>query len=161
MSSMRILPHHQNTGAFFVAVLEKVSPLKDKEKSALVITDGAEAAVNSSSEAASNKRINEDRLPQNQRKRRRKNGFREDPFVFFDEDEKIWPEIRSYYNISGDFDVKCLLVRCHEGKKKNIYYTSAAMRDLVVQNQGIIKFINTGVKTFVRSDNRNMTCAFR
>lgn len=56
---------------------------------------------------------------------------------------------------------KCLLVRCHEGKKKNIYFTSPAIRDIVMSNENRVKMINTGVKTFVRCDNKNMSCAFR
>lgn len=108
------------------------------------------------------KRVNEDRLPQNQRKRRRKMVYKEDPFIFFTDKEDVWPSIKNFYNISDDFDPTCLLVRCHIGKKKNIYMTSHAVRDLVINNQSTIKFINTGVKTFVRSDNRNMKeCAFR
>lgn len=149
------MPHHQNTGAFFVAVLEKIKSTKED------LQRNNEQSESKTTDSNTQKRLNDDRLPQNQRKRRRNNGFREDPFVFFEEDEKIWPEIKEYYNINDTFDVKCLLVRCHEGKKKNIYYTSPAMRDLVIKNQGLIKFINTGVKAFVRSDNRNMKCAFR
>ncbi|RZC27696.1 tRNA (cytosine(34)-C(5))-methyltransferase, partial [Asbolus verrucosus] len=148
---MRILPHHQNTGAFFVAVLEKLKPLNSKERSFK-----AEDATN-----ANKKRENDDNLPQNQRKRRRKEGYREDPFVFFEEKEAVWDEIKSFYEISDDFDSKCLLTRCRIGKKKNIYLTSNAVRDLVIQNQSVIKFINTGVKAFVRCDNKNMRCAFR
>lgn len=58
-------------------------------------------------------------------------------------------------------DPRCLLVRCHEGKKKNIYFTSRAIRDIVISNENTVKMINTGVKTFVRCDNKNMNCAFR
>nr|XP_973505.1 PREDICTED: tRNA (cytosine(34)-C(5))-methyltransferase [Tribolium castaneum] len=149
---MRILPHHQNTGAFFVAVLEKLKPLNSKEKS---------FKTNEIPETNSNNKRENDDLPQNQRKKRRKEGYREDPFVFFKEEESVWNEIKSFYEISDDFDSKCLLTRCHVGKKKNIYLTSNAVRDLVVQNQNVIKFINTGVKAFVRCDNKNMKCAFR
>lgn len=95
------------------------------------------------------------------RKKRKYNGFKEDPFVFFEDDEKVWPEIRSYYDVSMQFDAKCLLTRCATGKKKNIYLTSPEIKDLILQNTGSIKFINSGVRTFVRSDNRNMKCAFR
>jgi tRNA (cytosine34-C5)-methyltransferase len=150
---MRILPHHQNTGAFFVAVLEKLKPLSAKEKSFKANEVGEQIA--------NKKRENEDDLPQNQRKKRRNEGYREDPFVFFKEEEPVWDEIKSFYEISDTFDSKCLLTRCHIGKKKNIYLTSNAVRDLVVQNQNVIKFINTGVKAFVRCDNKNMKCAFR
>lgn len=95
------------------------------------------------------------------RKKRKKGVFKEDPFVFFQNDEPVWKEIKEFYKISDEFDVTCLLTRCHVGKKKNIYLTSGGIRDLVVHNQQRIKFINTGVKTFVRSDNRNMKCPFR
>ncbi|KAL6260466.1 hypothetical protein P5V15_007991 [Pogonomyrmex californicus] len=66
-----------------------------------------------------------------------------------------------FYGISDDLDPRCLLVRCHEGKKKNIYFTSPAIRDVVISNENKVKMINTGVKTFVRCDNKNMNCAFR
>lgn len=58
-------------------------------------------------------------------------------------------------------DPRCLLVRCHEGKKKNIYFTSPAIRDIVIANEDKVKMINTGVKTFVRCDNKSLKCAFR
>lgn len=81
--------------------------------------------------------------------------------MFFKDDEEVWTSIKEYYNISDAFNPKCLLTRCHVGKKKNIYFCSEAVRDLVAVNQKTIKFINTGLKTFVRSDNRHMKCAFR
>lgn len=163
--SIRILPHQQNTGAFFVAVLEKVKALTSKEKylnTKTVTTSTAEVANGSTdSPEVGSKRHFDETLPENQRKRRRKGVFREDPFVFFKPDEVVWPEIQDFYKISEDFDSTCLLTRCLVGKKKNIYLTSPAVRDLIAQNQATIKFINAGVKTFVRSDNRNMKCAFR
>ncbi|KAL3287618.1 hypothetical protein HHI36_002087 [Cryptolaemus montrouzieri] len=152
---IRILPHQQNTGAFFVAVLEKTAPLNSKEKPSNPEQSTGDVANDVG------KRNNEDNLPQNQRKKRRKDGYREDPFVFFKEDEKVWDDIKSFYEVDSAFDSTCLLTRCHVGKKKNIYLTSNAVRDLVLQNQGNIKFINTGVKAFVRCDNKNMKCAFR
>lgn len=97
-----------------------------------------------------------------QRKRKRVIGYREDPFVFFKDDkEDVWLSIKEFYDISDDLDPRCLLVRCHEGKKKNIYFTSPAIRDIVISNENKVKMINTGVKTFVRCDNKNMKCAFR
>jgi len=47
------------------------------------------------------------------------------------------------------------------GKKKNVYFCSPVIRDLVLNNENEVKIINTGVKMFVRCDNRNMKCAFR
>nr|CAH7766451.1 unnamed protein product [Callosobruchus chinensis] len=152
---IRILPHQQNTGAFFVAVLRKIKDINTKDDSKP--TTETESDANEQSK----KRENEDNLPHNQRKKRRKEIYREDPFVFFNEEEVVWKDIQSFYKISDSFDSKCLLTRCHVGKKKNIYLTSDAVRNLVVTNQSTIKFINTGVKAFVRCDNKNMKCAFR
>ncbi|XP_071447980.1 tRNA (cytosine(34)-C(5))-methyltransferase [Hetaerina americana] len=152
---IRLLPHHQDTGGFFVAVLQKVSSLpweanpqaKDKPRSEVgdwMPQDGQSY-------------VTKNEPP---RKKRRIQGFREDPFVFFKEDEKVWSDIRDYYGLK-DLDPKLLLTRCVEGKKKNIYLTNAAVRDIVMSNEDRIKFINTGVKSFVRCENRAMTCAFR
>lgn len=151
--SIRIHPHQQNTGAFFVAVLRKIKPVNPK----INFNPPTIAEV----EIERKKREIEDRLPQNQRKRRRNGGYREDPFVFFDKDESVWNDIKEFYQVSDTFDPSCLLTRCHGGKKKNIYLTSEAIKNLIMTNQNHIKFINTGVKAFVRCDNKNMKCAFR
>ncbi|XP_063369797.1 tRNA (cytosine(34)-C(5))-methyltransferase [Cydia amplana] len=142
---IRILPHHQDTGGFFVAVLEKSAPLpweKDRE-----------------TEQPQERERKDEKPPA---KRRRMGGYREDPFVFFKGDhEDVFPSIKEFYDLSAEFDSKCLLNRCHVGKKKNIYLVSPVVRDVVRRNENNIKIINTGVKTFVRCDNKNMTCAFR
>ncbi|XP_057666067.1 tRNA (cytosine(34)-C(5))-methyltransferase [Diorhabda carinulata] len=151
---IRILPHHQNTGAFFVAVLKKLKPLTSKEKM-------CEVKEQADDIQESKKRANEMNFPPNSRKKRKKDVYKEDPFVFFSDDEQVWNDIKNFYQISDNFDSRCLLTRCRVGKKKNIYLTSDAVRNLVVSNQGNVKFINTGIKAFVRCDNKNMKCAFR
>ncbi|KAJ8676746.1 hypothetical protein QAD02_012533, partial [Eretmocerus hayati] len=163
---MRILPHHQDTGGFFVAVLEKVKLLPweaesiSTEESDLEIASSGVGAVAVSEEK--NQKNDHEHFRSPQKKRMRVQGYREDPFVFFkNEDEDVWPSIKRFYEISDDLDPQCLLVRCHEGKKKNIYLSSPAIRDIIKENEARVKMINTGVKTFVRCDNKNVTCAFR
>ncbi|XP_077274417.1 tRNA (cytosine(34)-C(5))-methyltransferase Nsun2 isoform X2 [Temnothorax americanus] len=175
---MRILPHHQDTGGFFVAVLEKVKSLPWEDETCVLNQNAQDADDNEKKEkhileeepsqdtkvSESGKRILEEekKSREPQKKRRRIVGYREDPFVFFkDETEDVWQSIKDFYGISDDLDPRCLLVRCHEGKKKNIYFTSPAIRDIVISNENRVKMINTGVKTFVRCDNKNMNCAFR
>ncbi|KZC14150.1 PREDICTED: tRNA (cytosine(34)-C(5))-methyltransferase [Dufourea novaeangliae] len=183
---MRILPHHQDTGGFFVAVLEKIKPLpwescqdnsdakegtkelniKEEAEKELNIEEEAEKDKDNS--AALRKRAlddeNKSRGPR--RKRRRVKGFREDPFVFFkDDQEDVWLSIKKFYDISDELDPKCLLVRNLGRKKKNIYYTSPEIRNVVLSNEDQIKLINTGVKSFVRCDykttSKNMNIPFR
>lgn len=173
---MRILPHHQDTGGFFVAVLEKVNHLpweRASHKSDEVIQntksedDDIELNLEQEQKAKNvhGRKIFDDMNKSRESKRKRRrlaSGFKEDPFIFFDDDkEDVWSSIKSFYNISNDLDPRCLLVRCIGKKKKNIYYTSPAIRDVVLSNGDQIKLINTGVKTFVRCDNKNMDCPFR
>ncbi|KAL0812064.1 hypothetical protein ABMA28_009454 [Loxostege sticticalis] len=144
---IRILPHHQDTGGFFVAVFEKVSSLP-WEKDQKETTEVAEKPTEEKKEPP--------------KKRRRLGGYKEDPFVFFSGDtEDVFPSIKEYYDLNAEFDSKCLLTRCYVGKKKNIYLVSPLVKDVVQKNEANIKIINTGVKTFVRCDNKNMVCPFR
>ncbi|KAK9305159.1 hypothetical protein QLX08_003816 [Tetragonisca angustula] len=169
---MRILPHHQDTGGFFVAVLEKVDHLPWERTSQMsdevtqVIADGnTELSLEQESKNIHEKKTFDDmnKLIESKRKRRRiARGFKEDPFVFFNDDkEEVWSSIKKFYDISDNLDPRCLLVRCIGRKKKNIYYTSPEIRNVVLSNEDQIKLINTGVKTFVRCDNKNMDCPFR
>lgn len=150
-SSLRILPQQQDTGGFFIAVIEKVS-LLPWETIAKVPTVPTEQP-----------KSNDEQTPSVEPppKKRRLYGFKEDPFVFFKDDEDVWDSIQKFYDIKPEFDPKCLMTRCLTGKKKNIYFCSKNVRDIVLRNESKLKIINTGVKTFVRCDNRNMECAFR
>ncbi|GLH05793.1 tRNA (cytosine(34)-C(5))-methyltransferase [Gryllus bimaculatus] len=151
--NIRVLPHHQDTGGFFVAVLvkNKLLPWESEKK---------EVELENKDQEKGSKREN-DKTNEPQRKKRRIQGYKEDPFIFFDENEPLWPLIRNFYEIDSKLDPTCLLTRCKEGKKKNIYFTSPGVRDIVINNADRVKLINTGVKTFVRCYNTDMECAFR
>lgn len=86
--SIRILPHHQDTGGFFVTVLEKIKPLpwESPVKQTDVETDKAVGAVD----------FKDNRRKQ---KKRRYQGYREDPFVFLSDDDPVWPEIKYYFKL--------------------------------------------------------------
>lgn len=189
--SLRILPHLQNTGGFFVAALRKIRLLpweKDPTKKAAAATSAEEpkpeatdeeqtpetettddqnpkrqrldaTTTNGRSETTDDKRASAPWGPQ--RKKGRLHGYKEDPYVFFKEDEKVWRTLKAFYNLSDSFNPLCLLTRSISDKKKNIYFCSEAVRDLLQLNEESIKIINTGVKTFVRCDNRNMKCSYR
>lgn len=70
--SLRILPHDQDTGCFFVAVLKKVAQ---------------HPWVSSNIDNGLTK------IEKKKEKRRKVQGYREDPFVFFSGDEEIWKSI--------------------------------------------------------------------
>ncbi len=56
------------------------------------------------------------------------------------------------------------LTRCRDATKKNsLYFTSHLVRDVVKCNsdRDALKIINTGVKAFVKCENKGATCDFR
>jgi len=153
---MRILPHMQDTGAFFVAVLEKRKLLPWET----IPTPLPKATIPNDSTADG--KVKEGFEYVEHQTKRRRYGFKEDPFVFFkNSDADLWQSIKTFYQLNDDFKSENLLTRCLTGKKKNIYFCTEIIRDIVCNNENLIKIINTGVKTFARCDNKNTECAFR
>lgn len=74
------MPHHQNTGGFFVTVIEKVKLLPWETS-----IEQTETATDKSVNAVEHKR---------KPKKRRFQGYKEDPFVFLTINDPVWPEIR-------------------------------------------------------------------
>uniref|UniRef100_A0A8C7FP90 tRNA (cytosine(34)-C(5))-methyltransferase n=1 Tax=Oncorhynchus kisutch TaxID=8019 RepID=A0A8C7FP90_ONCKI len=132
---MRILPHHQNTGAH--------------------ISDGMQHHP-----VAHIPERREDSPPPN--KKMKRHGFKEDPFVFLTEDDPVFPPIESFYDLSPDFPKINVLTRTHEGKKRHLYMVSKELRNVMLNNSERMKVINTGVKVWSRnSDGEEFGCAFR
>lgn len=152
------MPHQQNTGGFFVAAIEKKTHLP-WEKTVNQRDD--KAPVENTTESTESTNTEKSGRNEPQQKRRRLHGYKEDPYVFLKEDDHVWSQLKDFYKLSNEFNPLCLLTRSLSEKKKNIYFCSEQIRDLLLCNEDLVKIINTGVKTFVRCDNRNMRCPFR
>ncbi|EDW37489.1 GL21386 [Drosophila persimilis] len=160
---MRILPHLQDTGGFFVAVIVKRRQLSfEKNDVQDLVEKAAKTAVEEPQLDESGKPIEAKNVPWGpQRKRKRLHGYKEDPYVFFGEEDADYNAIKEFYQLDESLSKRCLLTRCVTEKKKNIYYCSEPIRKLVVNNEHNIKIINTGVKTFVRCENRHTVHPYR
>uniref|UniRef100_A0A8C1XU79 tRNA (cytosine(34)-C(5))-methyltransferase n=1 Tax=Cyprinus carpio TaxID=7962 RepID=A0A8C1XU79_CYPCA len=180
---MRILPHHQNTGGFFVAVLVKKAPMPWNRP------DGSSAdapveAVEGETPAEGNpscplmdgvcycsfSSVTELHIDMKcsvcssppPPKKMKLFGFKEDPFVFLTEDDPIFPPIQAFYDLSPDFPKLNVLTRTREGKKRNLYMVSKELRNVLLNNSERMKVINTGVKVWSRNnDGEQFGCAFR
>lgn len=144
---IRILPHHQDTGGFFVALLEKTA-LCPWESTKNLEENGAGAGV-------------EKEVREPPKKKPRFRGYKEDPFVYFKEDEATFPGIKDYYGLS--LPCTSFLTRHNDEncKKRNLYFTSPAIRDVVLNNETRVKIINTGVKAFSLCDQKGAKADFR
>lgn len=138
ITSIRILPHLQDTGGFFVAVLRKTAsklPWEsvNKDKNSVVHTPMA-----GESESQASKEADRDRsvVP---RKKRRIQGYKEDPFVFLPEDDEIWKAVRDFFKVDSSFPNLQLLGRCQQENKRNIYLVSKAVKNIIETNGDKIK----------------------
>ncbi|NXS26934.1 NSUN2 methyltransferase, partial [Pomatostomus ruficeps] len=187
---LRILPHHQNTGGFFVAVLIKKSPMpwnkrqpKVHQKLPQRTGDTEVPAANSGN--GSGCIIEEPTLAENEESKKTQNsdaeqskkegvcgpppskkmklfGFKEDPFVFLPEDDPLFLPIQKFYALDPSFPKMNLLTRTQEGKKRQLYMVSKELRNVLLNNSEKMKVINTGIKVWSRnSDGEQFGCAFR
>lgn len=158
---MRILPHLQDTGGFFVAVLKKTVERLPWEHS--TVTD---AEVKSTPTVEENKNSEEapkeQRAPKRPRQRFAPGSFKEDPFMFFNDESPEWPGIKDYYKINDEFPHHQLMYRNDKGKKRNIYFLTEAAKRIIVDNDDRIKFINAGARLFARNPDKDaVACGYR
>lgn len=186
---MRVLPHHQNTGGFFLAVLVKTAPMPWNKRHPKLrkeptppaegtppTEDGPPAVVPAGGGAGRPAGDGAEETPKSDqpptahhavcgpppRKKMKLFGFKEDPFVFLTEDDPVFTPIQSFYDLSPDFPKLNVLTRSHEGKKRHLYMVSKELRNVMLNNSERMKVINTGVKVWSRnSDGEQFGCAFR
>uniref|UniRef100_A0A674P0H9 tRNA (cytosine(34)-C(5))-methyltransferase n=1 Tax=Takifugu rubripes TaxID=31033 RepID=A0A674P0H9_TAKRU len=152
---MRILPHHQNTGGFFVAVLVKKAPMPWNKRYPKVFPHPFPLPPSGEGDSKE-----QEKPPAS--KKMRLFGYKEDPFVFLTEEDPVFTTIQSFYDLSPDFPKLNVLTRTHEGKKRHLYMVSKELRNVLLNNSERIKVINTGVKVWSRnSDGEEFGCAFR
>uniref|UniRef100_A0A8C1RUA7 tRNA (cytosine(34)-C(5))-methyltransferase n=1 Tax=Cyprinus carpio TaxID=7962 RepID=A0A8C1RUA7_CYPCA len=176
---MRILPHHQNTGGFFVAVLVKKAPMPWNRRypkgespaegnpsvpdtpDLLEVKKDDVCGFSSVAVLHIDMKCSVCSSPPPPKKMKLF-GFKEDPFVFLTEDDPIFPPVQAFYDLSPDFPKLNVLTRTHEGKKRHLYMVSKELRNVLLNNSERMKVINTGVKIWSRNtDGEQFGCAFR
>ncbi|KAI2619999.1 S-adenosyl-L-methionine-dependent methyltransferase [Hypoxylon sp. NC1633] len=91
---------------------------------------------------------------QTDRKVKASDGNSEEPFKYLAPDHSIIENIQKFYTVSSRFPSDRFMVRNATGEPaKAIYYTSALLRDILVENEGRgVKFVHGGVKMFMKQD---------
>ncbi|CAO2592097.1 RNA cytosine C(5)-methyltransferase NSUN2 [Lemmus lemmus] len=185
---LRILPHHQNTGGFFVAVLVKKASMPWNKRQPKVQSKSSESRkTTASSSVGATERNPGDRseldgdsevtqCTENTESNEKKDGvcgpppskkmklfgFKEDPFVFIPEDDPLFPPIEKFYALDPSFPRMNLLTRTTEGKKRQLYMVSKELRNVLLNNSEKMKVINTGIKVWCRNNSgEEFDCAFR
>uniref|UniRef100_A0A1I8H1M5 tRNA (cytosine(34)-C(5))-methyltransferase n=1 Tax=Macrostomum lignano TaxID=282301 RepID=A0A1I8H1M5_9PLAT len=140
---MRVLPHLQDTGGFFVAALEKrrhlpwMNPPSGTRRRPQRLLRMPALRMD-----AQFKRPLE-MSPKSKRRR-----FNEDPFLFMGPEHPVWRGISETFGIdSGRFPCGNVLYRCETSKKRHLYLVNDCARRLV-QGNPELKTVNMGIKIF-------------
>ncbi|PIK33663.1 putative tRNA (cytosine(34)-C(5))-methyltransferase [Apostichopus japonicus] len=187
---VRIVPHDQNSGGFFVAVLEKVKRLpNEKEPIVKTVTeiqrtedntvsaDSTEVTVKDTDviENAATSSVDEDIAdtistedavtsvtPTDDASTE---GISEPPQKKV-KTEKVTLILSKKtplitLMVMGAVAGDKMLTRSFGGKKRNLYYTNKRVKQIILTNQQKLKVINSGIKTLCRSDAEGVDCSFR
>ncbi|CAF2146310.1 RNA cytosine-C(5)-methyltransferase NSUN2 isoform X1 [Brassica rapa] len=175
---VRIVPHDQNTGGFFIAVLHKVSSLPDFQEKRRY-TRGRNSSENKEEIV-----VQEEAASDNGLKLEKESTSKEvplpvkgkwkglDPVVFL-RDETVINGIKSFYGINDEsFPLNGHLVTRNsdtstKGNVKRIYYVSRSVKDVLELNLATgekIKVASVGLKMFEKQSARECeagSCSFR
>ena len=150
---MRVYPHQQNTGGFFITVFEKV---EDSTEAATEKLSSETPALES--EGPQTKKI---KVEEVQKKERLPRDANEEPFVFVDPQHEALKVCWDFYGIDNIFDRNTCLVRNATGEPTRVVYTVCpALKDVIQANDDRLKIIYSGVKLFV-SQRSDIECSWR
>lgn len=142
---MRVYPHKQNTGGFFITVFEKLSTEEEVNEPEL-----KKPKIDTSSTASTIQK--KEKLPRD---------ANEEPFVFIDSSHPELANCWKFYGIDDEFDKTSCLVRNATGEPtRTIYHVASPLKDLIIQNEDRLKIVYSGVKLFV-SQRSDVECPWR
>ncbi len=147
------MPHHQNTGGFFICLIRKLAT-NDNNSTAVKEVTPVEVvhSNNEDSNESSNNSSNDSNGPADPTGRamkgapakRLKHVYDENPFRFCVNENELdgWPRIQDFFGIKKEFPLAQLMMRNRKGENvKNVYFVSKNIHDIVELNGDRIKFM--------------------
>ncbi|KAG5420405.1 NCL1 [Candida metapsilosis] len=163
---VRVYPHLQNTGGFFITVFEKVDPESNKrqaeesddeeqvaKKQKVDEQKGQSSTVDTESPTEFKPSEKRSRLPRD---------ANEEPFVFLDPNNEELAKCFPFYDFSASFPKDCTLVRNATGEPlRTIYYVSPIIKEILTMDDQKLKLVHGGIKLFVAQRNDAGICPWR
>ncbi|OWT39580.1 multisite-specific tRNA:(cytosine-C5)-methyltransferase [Cryptococcus neoformans Bt1] len=179
---MRLLPHDQDTGGFFVAVLERAgasqtsslkrqaSPVEGEAEIKRAREKSPAPAGSAKAEAAPVAAEGEVKAekPVTTKKEKRDNSFKEDPYSYVDPSHAEVKAIIEKFQFKDTFPKNNLLVRNEYGDPlRTMYLTNDIVKQIILNNDYTrMRLISAGIKSFTRQDsatskNSELICKWR
>ena len=154
---IRVYPHLQDTGGFFIAVLIKKSSLGAKKVN--LSTPDPDAHSLESPELTTKKPKLDPSQPQfgpNNPKANKLNSSRkEEPFVYLPSDHPDIETIRKFFDLSPQFPTTNLFVRNATGDPLRAIYITTPLVQELLQSNPKIRLLNAGARLFVKQPDPN------
>lgn len=161
---IRVYPHQQNTGGFFITVFEKLGEEETVSTNATVNENNkreAESTPLPEEIDVKKTKIVETTEQDTEKKEKLPRDANEEPFVFVDPSHEAIKSCWSFYGIDDKFERNTCLVRNATGEPTRVIYTVApCLRDIIQANENRLKIIYSGVKLFV-SQRSDIECSWR
>lgn len=154
---VRVYPHLQNTGGFFITVFEKIDPQAGTEsKRKAEESDSEDAEIKkpkNEGQAEDSSAAKKGRLPRD---------ANEEPFIFLDPQNSELQKCYPFYGFNDKFPKDCALVRNATGEPlRTIYYTAPIIKEILTIEKQKLKLVHGGIKLFVAQRNDIGTCGWR
>lgn len=178
---VRVYPHQQNTGGFFITVFEKSETKRKREdgpessvepnaKEAKVAQEEAESAEVETEDKDVIEDVQQqeavtaepglDTTTEESTSKKLPRDANEEPFKFLDPHHATLDECWKFYGIDDSFPRDSLLVRNASGEPvRTIYFVAAMSKPVLELNPGL-RVVHAGIKLFVQQKNED-TCKWR
>ncbi|WRT64898.1 uncharacterized protein IL334_001837 [Kwoniella shivajii] len=172
---MRLLPHDQNTGGFFVCVLEKAGSSSSTNNAEEATTSSLKRSATSPAPSGETKRARE-KSPEPEvpvtpaettpapsakpgKKEKRDLTFKEDPLSYVSPEHEEVKSIIERFKFKDTFPRDNLMVRNEYGDPlRTIYMTNDIVKEIIQNNDYTrIRVVSAGVKCFARQDSSQRT----
>lgn len=155
---IRVYPHLQNTGGFFIAVFEKLEKFTGEMKRGTA--EDSEAASKKQKTENGSSAVLEEAAPKKKKKLPRT--ANEEPFIFLDPNNEELATCWPFYKFLDKFPKDCCLVRNSTGEALNsIYFVAPVVRRILESPDMKLKMVNAGIKLFTRQRNEGGVCGWR
>lgn len=160
---VRVYPHLQNTGGFFITVLKKTgvekSPNDDKPEKAQKDESDSDAGE---PEKKKQKTDQEDFQKPFMAKSKKVRTANEEPFIFLDPQNPQLQKCWQFYDVNENFPRGTQLVRNATGEAcRLIYHVHPAIAEILKIEAQKLKLIHAGIKIFSAQRNDNGMCPWR
>ncbi|CCI48359.1 unnamed protein product [Albugo candida] len=140
---IRCLPHDENTGGFFICLLEKVAPIQmvDQEIVHIDTPSNLSKQLDDSSDGIAAQDGDAQHVGNQHRRSRLKDNYR--PLS-----DESWEKLRSYYQIDNDLSRKQFLTRSDDAKSITLVSRAITSQLLTALKRNKISIVFAGLRAF-------------